>query len=109
MKLYIITTKDGGNSWQKLEAISLPETLQGEAGFAASGTGIVCVGDSTVYIGTGGGEVSRVFISKNRGRNWKAIDTPMRTGEASGVYSLTFMDEQHGVAVGGNYLDSENT
>lgn len=108
-KLFLIKTNDGGDSWQKLNSIEFPETLKGEAGFAASGTGIVCVGDSTVYIGTGGGEFSRVFISYDRGLNWKAVETPMMNGEASGIYSMTFMDELNGVAVGGNYLDSANT
>ncbi|MBL4594690.1 MAG: hypothetical protein JKX68_12875 [Flavobacteriales bacterium] len=108
-RLYIIETKDGGDSWQKLESIELPKTLKGEAGFAASGTGIECVGDSTVYIGTGGGKTARVFISYNRGISWKVVNTPMRPGEASGIYSLTFLDEKNGVAVGGNYLDSVST
>lgn len=108
-KLFIITTNDGGDSWQNLETIELPATLKGEAGFAASGTGIVCVGDSTVYIGTGGGSVARVFTSYNRGLNWKAVETPMMNGEASGIYSITFMDKLNGIAVGGNYLDSANT
>lgn len=108
-QFFIIETNDGGNSWQKLKSISLPITLEGEAGFAASGTGIVCVGDSTVYIGTGGGKTSRVFISYDRGKNWEVVNTPMRTGEASGIYSMAFIDKQNGVAVGGNYLDSAST
>ena len=107
--IYMITTTDGGSSWSKLKSKTLPETLVGEAGFAASGTGIVCIGDSTVYIGTGGGEISRVFISHNRGLNWKVVNTPMRTGEASGIYSMVFLDELNGVVVGGNYLDSADT
>ena len=104
--IYIIETKNGGSSWNKLSTITLPKTLEGEAGFAASGTGIQCVGDSTVYIGTGGGEYSRIFISNNRGLTWKVVNTPMRTGEASGIYSLVFTDDKNGVLVGGNYLDS---
>ncbi len=108
-RLYIIETKDGGNSWSELKSIELPKTLDGEAGFAASGTGIVCSGDGTVFIGSGGGAISRVFVSHNSGKTWDVIDTPMMKGEASGIYSMTFLDELHGVAVGGNYLDSANT
>tara|TARA_B110000459_G_C16548745_1_gene465686 strand:- start:47 stop:1063 length:1017 start_codon:yes stop_codon:yes gene_type:complete len=104
--IYMITTTDGGSSWSKLNSKIAPKTLAKEAGFAASGTGIVCVGDSTVYIGTGGGEKSRVFKSHDRGLNWKTVNTPMRTGEASGIYSMVFLDELNGVVVGGNYLDS---
>jgi len=108
-QLFIINTTDGGDSWKELAPINLPNVLLGEAGFAASGTGIVCVGDSTVYIGTGGGNVSRVFISHNRGLNWTVVETPMLKGEASGIYSMVFMDKLNGVVVGGNYLDSTNT
>lgn len=108
-KIFLIVSSDKGQSWKELNPITLPKVLTGEAGFAASGTGIVCVGDSTVYIGTGGGATARVFISHDRGLNWKVVETPMMSGEASGIYSMAFIDELNGVAVGGNYLDSTNT
>ena len=105
-QLYLIETTDGGNKWHELNTNALPQILKGEAGFAASGTGIQCVGDSAIYIGTGGGETSRVFVSHNRGLDWEVINTPMRGGDASGIYSITFINDLNGVAVGGNYLDS---
>lgn len=108
-QLQLITTKDGGDSWQTLTPITIPETLEGEAGFAASGTGIQCVEKNTVFIGTGGAERARLFISHDRGMNWEAHETPMRSGEASGIYSLCFRDSLNGVVVGGNYLDSVST
>lgn len=108
-QLFIITTNDGGNTWGEITNISIPNILVGEAGFAASGTGITCVGDSTVYIGTGGGALSRIFKSEDRGKTWNAVNTEMRSGEASGIYAMTFIDKNRGVAVGGNYLDSSST
>lgn len=104
--LLVITTSDGGSSWKKLEAVDFPKMIRHEAGFAASGTSIQCVGDSTVYIGTGGSKEARIYVSRNRGKNWEVMSTPMRKGEASGIYSLTFLDDKNGVLVGGNYLDS---
>jgi len=106
---YMIKTNDGGKSWEKLVPIKMPKILKGEAGFAASGTGIVCKGDSTVFIGTGGGERARVFKSKNRGKTWKVYDTPLKSGESYGIYSMSFINEKHGVVVGGSYLDSTYT
>ena len=108
-QLFIITTNNAGDSWKKIEPLNMPKMLKGEAGFAASGTGITCVGDSTVYIGTGGGKTSRVFISHDRGMNWSAVNTNMMSGESSGIYSMVFIDRKNGIAVGGNYLDSLNT
>ena len=108
-KLFIIQTKDGGKTWNLLRSRYLPNTLKGEAGFAASGTGVVCKGDSTVWIATGGGEISRIFKSTNRGETWKTYNTPMRSGEGNGIYAMSFIDERNGIIVGGNYLDSTNT
>lgn len=107
-KLYLLITNDGGNTWSELSPKTLPETLIGEASFAASGTGITCVGKSTILIATGGGEQTRVFKSINAGKTWEVYNTPLRSGEASGVYSMTFINDTSGIIVGGNYLDSLN-
>ena len=108
-QLYIIITNDGGSTWKEISNISMPSTLKGEAGFAASGTGITCVGDSTVFIGTGGGAISRIYKSTNRGKTWTTTNTNIRAGEASGIYSMVFVNNNRGVAIGGNYIDSTST
>jgi photosystem II stability/assembly factor-like uncharacterized protein len=105
-QFFLIRTEDGGNTWEKIESVNLPKTLTGEAGFAASGTGIVCKGNSTVFIGTGGGERARVYKSTDRGNTWEVYDTPLRGGEGNGIYSMSFIDEKRGIVIGGNYLDS---
>jgi len=108
-KIFLIETKDGGKTWLELKPDNMPKVLDGEAGFAASGTGINCLGKNTVFIATGGGKISRVFKSIDRGRNWKVYNTPLRSGEGSGIYSMSMKSEKEGVIVGGNYLDSANT
>ncbi len=108
-QMQLLITTNGGKDWRKFVPESMPETLEGEAGFAASGTGIVCKGKNTVWIATGGGNIARVFKSENRGRTWQVLNTPMRAGVGNGIYSLSFSDALHGLAVGGNYLDSTNT
>jgi photosystem II stability/assembly factor-like uncharacterized protein len=107
-KLLIIKTEDGGQSWKEIEQDVLPETLAGEAGFAASGTGIVALG-SYIWIATGNGQAARVFRSIDKGNSWAVFDTPVKTGDGCGIFSMTFLNENNGVIVGGCYLDSTST
>jgi photosystem II stability/assembly factor-like uncharacterized protein len=106
----ILTTDDGGRTWKKSPAENMPLALKGEGAFAASGTCLVVQGDRSVWFGTGGATVSRVFRSDDRGRSWKAHETPIRAGNAtSGIFSLAFHNENRGVAIGGDYKDPEQT
>ncbi len=82
---------------------SLPNSYMSEAGFAASGTGLV-KGDEFVWFGTGG-SAARVFRGQVNGTNWKVFDTPIRSGKGCGIFSLA-KTNQNVVAVGGCYLDS---
>lgn len=105
-KMALLRTKNG--LYWKDATHGMPEALDGEAGFAASGTGI-CIHNEHVWIGTGGGAQTRVLHSADRGETWEAIDTPMRAGEGFGIYGMAFLDEQYGIVVGGSYVDSLNT
>ena len=105
-KMSLLRTNNG-LFWKDVTS-SLPNALEGEAGFAASGTGI-CIQNNHVWIGTGGGEETRVLRSTDRGNSWEAFNTPMRKGEGFGIYGMAFLDEEHGIAVGGSYIDSLNT
>lgn len=108
-EFYVLRTMDGGASWNRVEGTHLPDPLPGEAGFAASGTGIVVSKAGSVWFGTGGGEQSRVIKSIDYGESWEATGTPMRVGEGMGIFSMAFLDEVNGVLVGGSYLDSTST
>jgi photosystem II stability/assembly factor-like uncharacterized protein len=99
----IITTEDGGATWSRVPPQSVPPPLPGEAGFAASGTAIATYGDSSVWIGTGGGHVGRVYRSTDRGRTWSVSETPIAANSTSGIFGLTFWDADNGVAVGGDH------
>jgi len=99
----VLTTVDGGRSWERVKQEALPTALDTEAGFAASGTSIRCLGSNGAIIGLGGDQ-ARVYISKDRGMSWEAYNTPMAQGNAgSGIYSMAFKDSRNGVAVGGNW------
>jgi photosystem II stability/assembly factor-like uncharacterized protein len=100
--LSVIKTKDGGETWQKIPCASLPAAENGEAAFAASNTNIVLKGNNS-WIATGG-KKSRILYSKDKGKSWSAIDTPIVQGkEMTGMFSLDFYDQEIGFAVGGDH------
>jgi photosystem II stability/assembly factor-like uncharacterized protein len=102
--IYVATTKDGGETWQPVEAANIPAARPGEGAFAASGTCLVTRSGGLAWIATGGTGGARVYRSTDWGRTWKAVETSIRhDGDASGIFSLAFCDANHGVAVGGNY------
>jgi photosystem II stability/assembly factor-like uncharacterized protein len=103
-KLFLLATDDGGENWTQLATDAAPPILPGEAAFAASGTCLIVQGSSNAWIGTGGGPRARVFHSTDRGRTWHVADTPVHAGNsASGIFSVAFSDDRHGVVVGGEY------
>jgi len=103
--LFILLTNDGGKIWQVLPAEKSPAVMNGEYAFAASGAGIAVYGQKHVWLATGG-SAARVFHSPDRGQTWQVANTPIVSGnESSGIFSIAFRDEKHGVVVGGNYKE----
>jgi photosystem II stability/assembly factor-like uncharacterized protein len=103
-RFLVLTTSDGGASWQEVPADRIPPAIEGEGGFAASGTCIAVYGTSHVWIVSGGARTARVYHSPDRGRSWTVHDTPIRAGVASaGAFSVAFRDARNGVIVGGDY------
>lgn len=104
-QLFVMLTADGGNTWQPLPAERAPAVVQGEYGFAASGTNLAVRGKEHVWIATGGA-IARVFHSSDRGKTWNVAVTPIVSGNSSsGIFSIAFRDENQGVIVGGNYQE----
>jgi photosystem II stability/assembly factor-like uncharacterized protein len=103
MKFVLITTDDGGRNWKPIPRAALPPAVDGEGGFAASGTCIATQGKSNLWFATGG-KVARVFRSTNRGKTWKVANTPIVQGnDSSGIFSIAFRDAKHGAIAGGDY------
>jgi len=103
-KLLVIATADGGASWKALPAAALPDSPEGEAGFAASGTCLALGGTANAWIGLGGAHAARVFATSDGGASWSAATTPLVSGASStGIFSLAFFDGGRGVAVGGDH------
>jgi photosystem II stability/assembly factor-like uncharacterized protein len=100
----LLRTNDRGRSWTRIAAARMPRVLTGEAAFAASGSSIALRGDSTLWIGTGGGGRARVMRSTDRGSTWHVAEVPLHaTGPAAGIFAIAFFDDSIGVAVGGDY------
>ncbi|WP_165230958.1 WD40/YVTN/BNR-like repeat-containing protein [Aquisphaera insulae] len=100
----ILITDDGGRTWSGIPPNGMPRAMEGEGAFAASGTCLVVGPGGLAWFGTGGARVARVFRSSDRGRTWTVAETPIVAGTASsGIFSVSFRDERHGIAVGGDY------
>ena len=100
----IVTTSDGGEHWQELPAEGMPAALPGEGAFAASGSCLFVRGSSEAWLVSGGGPAARVFHTRDRGRTWTVVDTPIRAGVASaGIFSIAFADARRGAIAGGDY------
>lgn len=95
-------TNDGGVTWERCEG-KVP-SFEGEAGFAASGTNVQVLNDST-YVFVSGGLKSRFFKSTDNGKTWTDVVLPYYPGKSTGAYSLCFANDSVGVMVGGDYKD----
>lgn len=109
-RMLLLATSDGSRNWHALPDSSRPLMHPGEAAFAASGTALQCVGDSTVAI-VSGGSVCRFWFSHNRGRTWQVLPIPlMQAGESSqGAFSIAYNSKDSSwVVVGGDYLREQH-
>lgn len=108
-KFMVLLTVDGGDIWLQLDYNIMPYALPNEAGFAASGTGIAAVGESTLYIGTGMADTARLYCSDDMGLSWQIKPTPLKSGDSYGIYSMYFWTRNEGVIVGGSYKEPTDT
>jgi photosystem II stability/assembly factor-like uncharacterized protein len=100
-KFTIITTNDGGLSWQQAKKQRVAK--EGEAIFAASNSSITTLPDGTACFVTGG-TVSRFFKGENP-VNWSMI----QGRSATGAFSVAFYNQLKGIAVGGDYMNDTLT
>ncbi|MBT3647513.1 MAG: hypothetical protein HN542_04650 [Flavobacteriales bacterium] len=106
-KLQILKSIDSGQTWIELPPMNLPNTIPGEAGYAASGTGIVMQANA-LLIATGGGKNSRL-LSKTSDSEWQAMNVPINSAAGSGIFSMAVSKGGEIIVVGGSYVDSTNS
>ncbi len=101
---FLMRTKDGGETWQELDTSKIPESLEGESLFAASGTSLKCWNPD--YFGfVTGGKYSRLLYYSEKMDTWYAESIQIAKGSASkGAFSFT-LDESQFHMVGGDYLN----
>ncbi|KAI0123971.1 hypothetical protein BJ170DRAFT_696959 [Xylariales sp. AK1849] len=100
-KFRLIETLDGSETWSILDSSGMPDALDGEAGFAASGT-CLSTAAGRWYLASGGIDPGRVFRSAD-GYAWKVANSSIAGGAAAGIFSVAFRDAHHGISVGGDY------
>lgn len=106
-RMAILTTTDHGKTWSALPENLRPVLDSNEAGYAASGTGVVLT-DTVFYIATGGGPKSRIFEFDLTGQLKKEHLIPIESNPGSGIFSICSVPDHGFAAVGGSYLDSTN-
>ena len=98
-KFFLLKTIDFGEHWSEIEG---PDAIEGEAGFAASGTSLVCYLDDFVSFVSGGSR-SMDYYSPNRGKLWIPIPLGITSGSASkGAFGIAY-SENNMLYVGGDY------
>lgn len=106
-KFRIIATRDGGHSWRVLSDRGMPRAVDGEFAFAASGTCLVTGGRRHAWLASGG-TASRIFHTRDAGHTWTVAKSKIPAAPAGGVFSLSFRNLRHGVAVGGDFTAPRN-
>lgn len=99
--LRILLTDDGGRSWQLVPDHALPPALPGEGGFAASGLCVETGAHGRAWIAAGNTTATRVFLTEDYGRSWRAVRVPVEAGEGAGLTAISMVDARRGVAFGG--------
>lgn len=99
--LFVLSTSDGGSTWARIPAERLPPALDGEGGFAASGTCLVTGAGESAWIATGNAARARVLRTSDYGESWVVADVPVVAGPASGLATIAMRSDGHGIALGG--------
>jgi photosystem II stability/assembly factor-like uncharacterized protein len=105
--MYILRTGDGGRSWERVDPATLPPALEGEGGFAASGTCLTAGEGGVGWVATGNGTRPRLLTTEDYGATWTAAELPLAAGSGQGGTSVDFSDLGLGFVLGGNISGAE--
>lgn len=100
--LYLLVTDDAGDSWRRLNPAGLPPALDGEGGFAASGTCLRAGPGERGWVATGNGTRPRLLATADRGDSWEATDLPLAAGPSRGATTVEIRPDGLGFVLGGD-------
>ncbi len=101
----LLKTTDGGQTWRRISKAKLPNILNQEAAFAASGNTLITTANNSAWIVTGGLSASAYF-SKDLGESWQRFSLPLYAEtETAGAYALASNSLGDIFALGGDYKD----
>lgn len=102
-KIRLVETLDGGMTWSIVDPAGMPPAWEGEAQMAASGT-CLTVTAGRWYIATGRVNPGRMFYSDG-GYIWAVTNSTVKGSPTGGAFTVQFSDENHGIVLGGDYLN----
>lgn len=107
----LMKTTDGGDTWMRVDPDALEDAHEGEGAFASSGTCLVTGADGHAWFGTGASGIdTRVYRTADFGASWEAAQTPIPSNSgSSGIFTLSFLDESNGIALGGEYTRPDSS
>ncbi len=97
---FILMTDDGGRSWSRVAESALPPALEGEGGFAASGSCVDVGPDGRAWIAMGNGARTRILRTDDYGVSWSLSEVPVLGGAGAGLTTVQLAGD-FGVALGG--------
>jgi photosystem II stability/assembly factor-like uncharacterized protein len=102
-RLFVGRTFDGGEHWQTIPMEHRPQTNEGEACFASSGTNVCTISNEEAIIITGG-KHSALFKRDTK------ITLPVKQGtESAGANSIAAKNKRFYMIVGGDFNTREDT
>ena len=100
--LEVISTEDAGQTWHSLSSERFDlKVIEGQGGFAASGTCLELLSDNECFIVLGG---PQAILKKVSSEDPQTIGLPLDHGEASqGPFSISAKNNDSLIVVGGDY------
>jgi|LakMenEpi03Aug12_release.lakeMendotaPanAssembly.Ray.scaffolds.fasta_scaffold42846_3 hypothetical protein len=105
-RLVIIATRDGGTTWESVDAVQRPQVEKGEAMFAASGGNISThPTDNQAYILVTGGMLSRLWTLYpfKKGKKPNGLTLPVKQGGQMTGANAVFVSGQYIMVAAGDY------